>query len=122
MPRKPAEVVDVPNAVDVEDAPVKAAKVTETREPGPTTTRTGAQALAVETDAGVRTFTAGGEKGQRINELLTTRQDLSRKEIAEMVGCSQSRVAEVARVLGLTRKRDPKSADAEVVEQETVNA
>ena len=119
MPRKPAEVVeDV--ATQIEEAPAKAAKVTETREPGPTTTRTGAQALAVETDAGVRTFTAGGEKGQRINELLTTRQDLSRKEIAEMVGCSQSRVAEVARVLGLTRKRDPKPADEEV--KETVNA
>lgn len=122
MPRKPAEVTDVPNTVTNEvpaEAAEKSAKVAEAREPGPTTTRTGAQALAVETDAGVRTFTAGGEKGQRINELLTTRQDLSRKEIAEMVGCSQSRVAEVARVLGLTRKREPK---AEVVEQETVNA
>jgi hypothetical protein len=119
MPRKSAEVID---ETTVEDAPeaVKAPKVAETREPGPTTTRTGAQALAVETEAGVRTFTAGGEKGERIKELLTTREDLSRKEIAELVGSSQSRVAEVARVLGLTRKREAKAAVE--AEAEDVNA
>jgi hypothetical protein len=118
MPRKAAETPDA-NVVDLTEEAAKPAKVAEVREPGPTTTRTGAQALAVETEAGVRTFTAGGEKGERIKELLTTKPELSRKEIAEIVGSSQSRVAEVARVLGLTRKREVKPADAP---QETVDA
>lgn len=67
---------------------------------GPLTTRTGAKALAVKN----RIFTAGGEKGDAVKTLLETRPDLTRKEIAAMVGCSQSRVAEVARVLGLQKR------------------
>lgn len=67
---------------------------------GPLTTRTGAKALAVKN----RVFTAGGEKGDAVKTLLETRPDLTRKEIAAMVGCSQSRVAEVARVLGLQKR------------------
>ena len=72
---------------------------------GPTKTRTGAEATVIQGPQGKRVFTAGGDKGQKIAELLRTRSDLPRKEIAAMVGCSQSRVAEVARVLGLASAR-----------------
>jgi hypothetical protein len=80
------------------EKPVKAPK--EPVPDGPLTTRTGAKALSVKG----RVFTAGGEKGDAIKTLLETRPDLTRKEIAAMVGCSQSRVAEVARVLGLQKR------------------
>lgn len=100
MPRKgataekPAEVEETPAA----EAPK------EPLTPGPTTTRTGAAGLVIETPHGTRTFTAGGSKGEAAAELLREGK-LSRKEIAEKVGCSPSRVAEVARVLGLTKER-----------------
>ena len=113
MPRRTkgeAEKTDETEETPDADAPAN-------REPGPTTTRTGAQALTIETDSGTRTFTAGGEKGQHIAELLKSKPDMTRKEIAEVVGCSQSRVAEVARVLGLTKPRseakpEPEAANA----------
>jgi hypothetical protein len=84
---------------------------------GPTKTRTGAEATVIEGPQGKRIFTAGGDKGGKIAELLRSRPDLPRKEIATMVGCSQSRVAEVARVLGLAAARPkptptPESANA----------
>ena len=86
------------------EQPVEAQKAEKKpKEPipdGPLTTRTGAKALAVKN----RVFTAGGEKGDAVKTLLETRPDLTRKEIAAMVGCSQSRVAEVARVLGLQKR------------------
>lgn len=72
----------------------------EPRPDGPMETRTGAKGLVVKG----RTFTAGGPKGDAIKHLLETRPDMARKEIAAIVGCSQSRVAEVARVLGLQRR------------------
>lgn len=83
---------------------------------GPTQTRTGAAATVIQGPNGKRIFTAGGDKGGKIAELLKTRPDLPRKEIAAMVGCSQSRVAEVARVLGLAAAR-PKSEPAADAEQ-----
>ena len=82
------------------------------RQPGPITTRTGAQALVINAPKGTRVFTAGGDKGAKIAELLTSKPEMSRKEIAALVGSSQSRVAEVARVLGLSKAREPK-AEAE---------
>lgn len=72
---------------------------------GPMTTRTGAEALVIKAPKGQRVFTAGGDKGQKIKELLTTKPEMARKEIAALVGCSQSRVAEVARVLGISQPR-----------------
>jgi hypothetical protein len=88
-----------------EAAPAEAAATEEKapKEPipdGPRETRTGAKALVVKG----RTFTAGGAKGDAIKHLLETRPDMPRKEIAATVGCSQSRVAEVARVLGLEKR------------------
>lgn len=80
---------------------------------GPTKTRTGAEATVIQGPNGKRVFTAGGDKGGKIAELLRTRNDLSRKDIAAMVGCSQSRVAEVARVLGLATARPAPSPPAE---------
>lgn len=74
---------------------------------GPMKTRTGAEATVIQGPKGKRVFTAGGDKGGKIAELLRTRPDLPRKDIAAMVGCSQSRVAEVARVLGLATARPP---------------
>jgi len=106
MARKAAETAE--NTEKATPAP-KVPKVVEPREPGPTVTRSGAKGLVIETEGGTRTFTAGGDKGSRIAEyLLDDKTDLSRKQIAELVGCSQSRVAEVARVLGLTKARAPK--------------
>jgi hypothetical protein len=72
---------------------------------GPMTTRTGAPALVIKAPQGQRVFTAGGDKGAKIAELLQTKPEMPRKEIAAMVGCSQSRVAEVARVLGISKSR-----------------
>jgi len=53
------------------------------------------------------------DKGAKIKELLTTKPDMPRKEIAALVGCSQSRVAEVARVLGISKSREEAAAAAE---------
>lgn len=80
---------------------------------GNTKTRTGAEATVIQGPQGKRVFTAGGDKGAKIAELLRTRTDLPRKEIAAMVGCSQSRVAEVARVLGLAAPRPKPDPAAE---------
>lgn len=77
---------------------------------GPMTTRTGAEALVIKAPKGQRVFTAGGDKGQKIKELLTTKPEMPRKEIAALVGCSQSRVAEVARVLGISKSREESAA------------
>lgn len=100
----------VEDVTDVTEAEATEGEAAETEKPakapkepvpdGPLTTRTGAKALSVKG----RVFTAGGEKGDAIKTLLETRPDLTRKEIAAMVGCSQSRVAEVARVLGLQKR------------------
>jgi hypothetical protein len=79
---------------------------------GPMTTRTGAEALVIQAPKGQRVFTAGGDKGAKIAELLKTKPEISRKEIAAMVGCSQSRVAEVARVLGISKSRAETAAAA----------
>lgn len=119
MPRrsnKAEEVEEVEEVEAVEDDTEPA--VREPAKPGPTTTRSGAKALNVETASGVRTFTSGGEKGQRVAELLQGENEYSRKQIAEIVGCSQSRVAEVARVLGITSARQKTVKPAE----ETVDA
>lgn len=94
---------EAPAAEGTEAAEAPAEKEKKVKEPvpdGPLTTRTGAKALSVKG----RVFTAGGEKGDAIKHLLEERKDLTRKEIAAMVGCSQSRVAEVARVLGLQKR------------------
>ena len=70
------------------------------REDGPFDTRNGSKALAVKG----RVFTAGGAKGDAIADLLR-KGEMSRKEIAAVVGCSPSRVAEVAKVLGMGTTR-----------------
>lgn len=44
----------------------------------------------------------GGEKGQAIAKLLKRRPDAPAAEIAEKVGCSPARVAEVRRALAAT--------------------
>jgi hypothetical protein len=77
---------------------------------GPMTTRTGAEALVIKAPKGQRVFTAGGDKGAKIAELLKTKPEMPRKEIAALVGCSQSRVAEVARVLGISKSREESAA------------
>jgi hypothetical protein len=93
----------------VAEKPAKTPREKIVREDGPATTTTGAPALVVEG----RTFTAGGGKGEAIAHLLKTRPDMSNKDIAATVGCSNSRVSEVARVLGLQRKqRKPEPATA----------
>jgi len=92
---------------------------------GPMTTRTGAPALVIKAPKGQRVFTAGGDKGNKIAELLQTKPELSRKDIAGIVGCSQSRVAEVARVLGLSKSREEAAAAnaaAAEAQPETVDA
>jgi hypothetical protein len=91
---------EVPEGTEAVEAEKAEKPKKEPAPDGPLTTRTGAQALSVKG----RVFTAGGEKGDAIKTLLETRSDLTRKEIAAMVGCSQSRVAEVARVLGLQKR------------------
>src|SRR5262245_28363987 len=80
---------------------------------GPTQTRTGAAATVIQGPRGKRVFTAGGDKGAKIAELLKTKPEMPRKEIAALVGCSQSRVAEVARVLGLASARPQVTAEPE---------
>lgn len=93
------------------EKPAKAPREKIVREDGPATTTTGANALVVKG----RTFTAGGGKGEAIAHLLKTRPDMSNKDIAASVGCSNSRVSEVARVLGLqrtSRKTEAAKADA----------
>jgi len=80
---------------------------------GPTQTRTGAAATVIQGPKGKRVFTAGGDKGAKIAELLKTKPEMPRKEIAALVGCSQSRVAEVARVLGLASARPPSTTGPE---------
>jgi hypothetical protein len=92
------------------------------RQPGPITTRTGAQALVINAPKGTRVFTAGGDKGAKIAELLTSKPEMSRKEIAALVGSSQSRVAEVARVLGLSKAREPKAEAVDTPAAEPANA
>lgn len=89
---------------------------------GPMKTRTGAEATVIQGPQGKRVFTAGGDKGAKIAELLRTRTDLPRKEIAAMVGCSQSRVAEVARVLGLAAARPKPVATEETPAEATAEA
>lgn len=88
---------------------------------GPTTTRTGAAAMVIKSPKGKRVFTAGGDKGAKIAELLKTKPEMPRREIAALVGCSQSRVAEVARVLGLANPR-PASTGEPAPEPEAANA
>jgi hypothetical protein len=93
-------------AADEAEAAEKPAKQPAPPKPlGPMTTRTGAPALVIAAPKGQRVFTAGGDKGAKIAELLKTKPEMPRKEIAALVGCSQSRVAEVARVLGLSQAR-----------------
>lgn len=110
MPRrdKDSEVTETEAIAPAGDQPAdetpKAPKVDE-RPLGPTTTRTGAAAMVIKSPKGKRVFTAGGDKGAKIAELLKTKPEMPRREIAALVGCSQSRVAEVARVLGLANPR-----------------
>lgn len=109
----------------VPDVPAAASQPKPERQPGPMTTRTGAKALVIEAPKGTRVFTAGGDKGGKIAELLQTKPEMSRKDIAALVGCSQSRVAEVARVLGIAQARpktEAEAAEAPAEAQETVNA
>jgi hypothetical protein len=118
MPRREKEP-DVTTTEPQTEAPAEAAAATEEKAPpapkpdkplGPMTTRTGAEALVIKAPKGQRVFTAGGDKGQKIKELLTTKPEMPRKEIAALVGCSQSRVAEVARVLGISKSREESAA------------
>lgn len=95
-----APAAEAAGAAEAQPAEKAEKKPKEPIPDGPLVTRTGAKALAVKN----RVFTAGGEKGDAVKTLLETRPDLTRKEIAAMVGCSQSRVAEVARVLGLQKR------------------
>jgi len=119
MPRREKDTPTVTTTEPTTDAPAEAAATEETKAPaapkpdkplGPMTTRTGAEALVIKAPKGQRVFTAGGDKGQKIKELLTTKPDMPRKEIAALVGCSQSRVAEVARVLGISKSREESAA------------
>jgi hypothetical protein len=87
------------------------------RQPGPMKTRTGAEALVINAPKGTRVFTAGGDKGGKIAELLRTKPEMSRKDIAALVGSSQSRVAEVARVLGIAKARPAKAETGESAPQ-----
>jgi hypothetical protein len=112
QPATPATPAD-PNAPVQEPAP-KAEKPL-----GPMTTRTGAEALVIAAPKGQRVFTAGGDKGAKIAELLKTKPEMPRKEIAALVGCSQSRVAEVARVLGISQARSAAAPAAETQPQAT---
>lgn len=89
---------------------------------GNTTTRTGAAATVIQGPKGKRVFTAGGDKGAKIAELLKTKPEMSRKDIAGLVGCSQSRVAEVARVLGLSVARPQTSTGPSDGEAEAESA
>jgi len=102
----PAEVA--PDAAATEEKAPPAPKPDKPL--GPMTTRTGAEALVIKAPKGQRVFTAGGDKGAKIKELLTTKPEMPRKEIAALVGCSQSRVAEVARVLGISKSREEAAA------------
>jgi hypothetical protein len=87
----------------------------EPRPDGAFETRNGSAALVEKG----RTFTAGGAKGDAIKQLLLA-GELTRKQIAETVGCSQSRVAEVAKVLGLQTRNVTPTAPAAA--DETVTA
>jgi hypothetical protein len=116
MPRREKDTPDVTTTEPTTEAPAEAAAEKPAPAPkpdkplGPMTTRTGAEALVIKAPKGQRVFTAGGDKGQKIKELLTTKPDMPRKEIAALVGCSQSRVAEVARVLGISKSREETAA------------
>ena len=132
MPRRTKDEPDVTDVTNTETVPAGGSEQTANGEPhpggdvvkpkrstvddlpiGPMQTRTGAAATVIQGPSGKRVFTAGGDKGGKIAELLKTRPDLPRKEIAAMVGCSQSRVAEVARVLGLAAARPKAEPTAE---------
>lgn len=117
---------DAAEAAAVEGtAETKAPKAPAPPKPlGPMTTRTGAEALVIAAPKGQRVFTAGGDKGAKIKELLTTKPEMPRKEIAALVGCSQSRVAEVARVLGISKSREESAAAASeaAAEEQPANA
>ncbi len=115
MPRK-GETTET----EVAEQPTTPTSPTSNAPLGEGQTRTGAKALTVEAANGTkRTFTAGGDKGQAVQALLEAEDNgLTRKEIAEKVGCSPSRVAEVARVLGISGK--PKTIA--VVTEETATA
>ncbi len=61
---------------------------------------------------------AGGSKGEHILGLLRANPMWKREQVAELAGCSVSRVGEVMRAAGIVREKPGKSAESESMSNE----